>query len=234
MSGGENIDKIFSKITFENKNGKTSNLYFTENSNTSGSLQKFELPPLPPAGSFDVRFKSNRFVEHFSPGKEGSHLGISLQAIQGPIKFSWAISGESGSIYEISQESGGGWKQTLAGNGTIILPDCGNQNLILVKKSVDEIPKGFIVDQNFPNPFNPTTTISFTLPQPSLVNVKVFNTIGQVISVLANKNIYPAGQVHLTFTSNNLPSGVYYYSVDAQNIEGGKTFRATKKMILLQ
>jgi carboxypeptidase T len=228
------IDHCLNKIAFENEDGKTSNIYFTENSTTIESEQSFELPPRPPEGSFDVRFRSNRYIDHFSPEGKTQELGISLQSTKGPIIVSWEISRENRSIFEICQESENGWKQTLVGNGKLILPDGGNRNLVLKQKSTEEIPHRFSVEQNYPNPFNPTTTISFNIPQPSVVNVTVFNTIGQTVAVLADRKLYPAGQVHLTFTSNNLPSGVYYYSVDAQGVDGNKTFKLTKKMILLQ
>jgi carboxypeptidase T len=228
--GSVEVEPGLNAITFKNENGKTSSLYFSENSMAG----QFELPPVPPSGSFDVRFTSNRYLEHFSPEDQTQQLGISLQSAAGPLKIEWKITEGNEAIYEMSQESDGGWKQTLVGNGTLTLPVGGDRNLILTRRIVADIPRSFFLEQNYPNPFNPATTIGFNIPQPSVVSVTIFNTIGQTIDILADKTVFPAGQVHLTFTSSNLPSGVYYYTVDASTVDGNNSFKATKKMILLQ
>ena len=99
--------------------------------------------------------------------------------------------------------------------------------------SIREIPAGpvvpdnFSLHQNFPNPFNPVTTISFDLPMKSDVNLKVFNIAGEeVFSV--NTGTLNAGFYSYDFNASDLASGVYIYRVDADN------FSAAKKMLLLK
>jgi hypothetical protein len=72
----------------------------------------------------------------------------------------------------------------------------------------------FVLNQNYPNPFNPSTVISFTLPEPSFVTVKVFDSLGRVISILCNEEKI-AGSYNLDFSGHGLTSGIYYYTVQA-------------------
>ncbi len=89
------------------------------------------------------------------------------------------------------------------------------------------IPKKYKLYQNFPNPFNPTTTITYDLPLSGHVKIDVFNLLGQKMKTLvdANKN---AGKYEIQYNAENLASGVYYYRLQAGE------FRQLKKMILLQ
>jgi plastocyanin len=88
-------------------------------------------------------------------------------------------------------------------------------------------PDRFIVEQNYPNPFNPSTKIRYDLPQKSLVTVTVFNILGKEIATLVNGE-QASGRHEINFTTENLPSGVYLYRVQA-----GK-YVQTKKMSLLK
>ena len=81
--------------------------------------------------------------------------------------------------------------------------------------------------QNYPNPFNPSTKISFKIPQTSIVQIKVYDVLGNEISSLINEE-KPAGQYELTFDGTDLPSGVYFYQLKVGD------FVLTKKMLLLK
>lgn len=87
-----------------------------------------------------------------------------------------------------------------------------------------KIPDDFQLFQNFPNPFNSSTSIKFYLPRAEYVTIKLYNLIGQGIETLV-EGIVPAGQHQLQWTTNNLASGVYIYQMQA-----GK-FSDTKKLI---
>ncbi|HWP82727.1 MAG TPA: T9SS type A sorting domain-containing protein [Bacteroidota bacterium] len=88
-------------------------------------------------------------------------------------------------------------------------------------------PTEFGLDQNFPNPFNPTTIISYQLPTRVPVRLVVFNIIGQEVAVLVNTE-QEAGSYRIVFDSSSLPGGVYLYRLTAGD------FRQTKRMILLR
>jgi len=85
----------------------------------------------------------------------------------------------------------------------------------------------FILEQNYPNPFNPSTTIKYSLSQSENVRIEIFNTLGQKIQTLLNKQM-PTGHHEIEFNATNIPSGVYLYSIRAGD------FYDVKKMILLR
>ena len=88
-------------------------------------------------------------------------------------------------------------------------------------------PSEFSLMQNYPNPFNPGTIISYSLPSVSNVKLTVYNTLGQTIKTLENgfKN---AGNYSVTFNASDIPSGIYFYKLEA-----GK-FSQIKKLLLLK
>ena len=91
----------------------------------------------------------------------------------------------------------------------------------------EAIPSEFSLSQNYPNPFNPITTIRYELPKATHVALKVYDIMGDEITVLVNKN-KDAGVHHVQFNAANLPSGVYFYRLQA------KDFVTTRKCILLK
>ena len=88
-------------------------------------------------------------------------------------------------------------------------------------------PHSFSLEQNCPNPFNPSTTIGFIVPQSDFVTLKVFNTVGQEIETLVSDRLEP-GRYTVRFDGQNLPSGIYFSEMTA------RTFRQVKRMVLLR
>lgn len=89
------------------------------------------------------------------------------------------------------------------------------------------IPDRYELLQNYPNPFNPTTKIEYALPEDGVVNLTVYNIIGQVVKEIVNE-YRRAGYYEVMFNANNLSSGLYIY-----RITSGK-FNTTKKMLLIK
>src|SRR3990172_7221484 len=105
-------------------------------------------------------------------------------------------------------------------------------NLLLgVPVSVEEnhqlVPEAFFVNQNFPNPFNPTTTIIYGLPGEDHVTARGFNVLGQEVATLFDGR-QSAGTHQLSFDASRLPSGVYIYTVRSGETE------ITKQMVLIR
>ncbi|NUM72350.1 MAG: T9SS type A sorting domain-containing protein [Ignavibacteriaceae bacterium] len=92
---------------------------------------------------------------------------------------------------------------------------------------VFEAPKSFELSQNYPNPFNPSTRISFTVPADSRVKISVFNGVGELIKVLED-GIREAGYHSVVFDAASLPSGMYYYRLEAGD------FVQSRKMLLIK
>jgi hypothetical protein len=89
------------------------------------------------------------------------------------------------------------------------------------------LPRAFALEQNFPNPFNPSTDIRFALPVAADVHLTVFNILGQEIAVLA-EGPHTAGLHTVTFDASRLPAGVYFYRLEAGS------FSDIRKMLLLK
>lgn len=81
--------------------------------------------------------------------------------------------------------------------------------------------------ENYPNPFNPRTNIIFQLKEDNIVNLTVYNSIGEEVAILLNE-FKTSGKYSLSFDGENLPSGLYYYRLQTG------TFVQTKKMILVK
>jgi hypothetical protein len=81
--------------------------------------------------------------------------------------------------------------------------------------------------QNYPNPFNPETNIVFDLPEESFATVRIFNAIGQEVSTLISTEL-SAGRHSIAFRGSSLPSGIYFYRLDAGE------FSAQRKMLLIK
>jgi hypothetical protein len=98
-------------------------------------------------------------------------------------------------------------------------------NIIGINLISTEIPVKFVLHQNFPNPFNPSSKIKFELPSAGLTQIKIFDILGREVQVLVNKYLN-AGIYEVEFDASNLASGIYFYSMETNG------FKETKKMIL--
>ncbi len=89
------------------------------------------------------------------------------------------------------------------------------------------VPEEYSLMQNYPNPFNPSTTIQFSIPAEEFVSLSVFNSLGEKVSTLVSENLN-AGTYKFDWNAADLPSGIYFYKLQA----GG--FVESKKMILMK
>ncbi|MEJ5263166.1 MAG: PQQ-dependent sugar dehydrogenase [Ignavibacterium sp.] len=88
-------------------------------------------------------------------------------------------------------------------------------------------PKSFLLEQNFPNPFNPSTTISWQSPESGLQTLKVYDMLGNEVATLLN-DYKEAGKHSVEFNADNLPSGLYFYKLGVGN------FSSVRKMLLMK
>jgi|GEM_PF-2799488 len=100
-----------------------------------------------------------------------------------------------------------------------------------------QLPEAFTISQNFPNPFNPTTTINYSIPKTCMVSIKIYNILGKEIASLVNEvknagnysiNFFAEGGYESGGNAGRLASGTYFYRMTAGN------FVETKKLILLK
>ncbi|MCK5572630.1 MAG: T9SS type A sorting domain-containing protein, partial [Bacteroidetes bacterium] len=85
---------------------------------------------------------------------------------------------------------------------------------------------------NYPNPFNPVTTIPFTIPHRSHVTVRVFSLLGEHIATLVDDEIV-AGEHTVTWMPEGLASGSYFYRLQARSVEGGETGNYIENRVML-
>jgi len=121
-------------------------------------------------------------------------------------------------------DANNGW--IVGDNGTILHTTNGGVTFV-EEEQIADLPTAYYLSNNFPNPFNPSTKIKYSVPQTSTVQMKVFDVLGKEIETLVNEE-KPVGTYELNWNAANLPSGVYFYRLKAEN------FVQTRKMILLK
>jgi hypothetical protein len=91
----------------------------------------------------------------------------------------------------------------------------------------NEMPSGYALEQNFPNPFNPSTTIAYSIPKDGHVEMRIFDVIGRETATLVDR-FQQAGKYRASFDASSLPSGVYIYRLMSSG------FVATRRMVLVR
>jgi hypothetical protein len=91
-----------------------------------------------------------------------------------------------------------------------------------------ETPSGFFISTNYPNPFNASTTISYQLPQASVVTLEVYDMLGRKVETLIDNRHDAAGEHHITWDASDNTSGLYFYRLEVDGHSG------TSKMLLLK
>ena len=94
-------------------------------------------------------------------------------------------------------------------------------------EQISSVPRQFTLEQNFPNPFNPTTTIRFALSERAMADLSVYNILGQAVKTLVSGDLDP-GEYDVTLDATDLPTGVYFYRLTAG------TFAQSRKLVILK
>ena len=115
----------------------------------------------------------------------------------------------------------------IVGSGGTILKTSNGGTTDAVQ-TMNERPSDFQLLQNFPNPFNPSTNISFSLPERAVVRLTVFDLLGRTAATLVNGEYLNGGTHTIKWDAADFPSGVYFYKLEAGNIS------QTRKLLLLR
>jgi len=97
----------------------------------------------------------------------------------------------------------------------------------ILSTSDEMVPLTYGLSQNYPNPFNPVTTINFSIPNSGDVHLIVYDALGREVTKLINREMKP-GHHSVSFNGDNLPTGLYFYTIIVND------FTDTKKMLLLK
>ena len=226
VSSGGNARTRSSSFTDLTKKANTlsfneGNLYFGI-SIPDEEILSYQLPPKPPTGMFDVRFVGDRKMVETSGA-------IEIMNNTQDISISYSVSIDAGDDMRWVLVSSEGNEYELKGSGNIVVD--GNVSHFTLNK-VSSIPTEFALSQNFPNPFNPTTSISYSLPKNSDLYLSIYSLTGQKIIELVDGHV-TAGMYTVTWNGINhagipVSSGVYIYMLQSDS------FTAVKKMILIK
>lgn len=208
-------------LTIRDGSGRSGTLYFTD-SQQKIDASRFELPPVPPSGIFDIRFATQRFVETLSTGQG---VPILIQSDTDPLVLSWNITENSGPYFIQTAE---GASIPLTASGSMPL-DRATFGLSLDKgiTHTDDRPIAFSLEQNYPNPFNPSTLIRYSLSKNTHVSVKIVDLLGREVTTLVDAD-EPSGTHVVRWEAGNKASGIYFYRMQTPE------FSETRKMLLLR
>jgi hypothetical protein len=149
----------------------------------------------------------------------------------------WATSFTGGTYQHVDFHSFGGVTRGWAvGNAGVISAFYGT--VTGVEDGTKEVPTAFALEQNFPNPFNPSTTIRYSLPTEATVKLAVYNILGQEVVSLKNE-VQGAGQYDVVWNGRTdagspVATGVYFYRLEARPTDGAEPFATLKKMVMVK
>lgn len=105
--------------------------------------------------------------------------------------------------------------------------------LVSVETGAGLLPLEFELFQNHPNPFNPSTTITYAIPYESSVKLTIYNSLGKVVREIAN-GIVGQGVYQVRFDASSLPSGLYFCAIEARGTQNSQEYKSVKKMLLVK
>jgi hypothetical protein len=210
----EHFNEDWGRIIITDNAKKSFTLYAV---NEETDLEFYELPPIPPEDAFDIRFGSGRIAENL----KNENQTIEMRGISYPV----TVKVENLSI-TLQDESGKILNADLKSDGSIIITNESIDRLFILSDK-SETPILYTLEQNFPNPFNPSTTIKFAVNKESNVNLSIYNVLGELVTTLVDEQM-KAGYYEYEFNASKLASGIYIYRIKAND------FVEMKKMVLLK
>ncbi len=160
----------------------------------------------------------------------------------GRIVSLWLGSSTGDGLHEIKLMDANGQNYVMLTDTSSPFPEvddiglgCGPSFGVTSAKAGDNFPTGFVLQQNFPNPFNPQTRIEFSVPHFSYVKVTVYDVLGKAVALLVNEK-RPAGTHEVTWNALGYASGVYIYRLEAfpTDIPNAELMTETKKLMLVK
>jgi hypothetical protein len=225
----------YNTITITDKNGSSQTLYFGLDADGKVNKELYQMPPLPPSSIFDVRFASQRILETYPRdiAKYNQHT-ININSAEFPVTISWNVNNSNGKNFSITDAVNGkliGVKE-INGEGSIKVSNRNLTSLTLKIQNGEELPIEFALGQNYPNPFNPTTKMTVAVPKAAMVEIVVYNILGQKVRTLTNE-VKPAGYHTIEWNGKSdagsiVPSGVYFMRM----VSG--SFTKVNKLLMLK
>lgn len=207
------------RIMFKDRTGNSGILYLALNDDFDNG---YELPPVPPAGIFDVRYSSGRYLESLNK----TDLDIQLSSAHFPVKI--RADNLNGYLLHLKDTIGGKvLNHSLEQGEEIQISQPLTRMALTAQLSSSILPLKYELHQNYPNPFNPTTVIKFELRENGHISIQLYNILGKKIADLVDANL-PAGYHQVEANARDFASGVYFYVMKSGN------FESVKKMIIMK
>jgi photosystem II stability/assembly factor-like uncharacterized protein len=227
-------------VLISDGSGDEQKLYFGR-MDEKGTLSSgsFELPPPPPVGILDACFPDRQMVKMIDYSITGAvEIPVFIRSQHYPVSVSVDFKeSQVTSITVVNSANNAVIGQLSADHNTpVCIFDKSVSNITLkVTNGSVNLPKQFALMQNFPNPFNPTTTIRFDLPVQSTVTLELYNILGQRVEFLLNQEQLAAGTHDVRLDASSFASGVYFYRIKAQGNTGVfSAFHEVKKLLLIK
>ena len=222
----------FPRLKFENPAGLRQTLLMSDISLSTEEKARFIVPPLPPAGSFDARFAGGLRI------MDSDEAILKIQSTRYPVSITiTGLPDETQNRYFLKPVSANAIENRfeLLNNQTIKIFDKKSTQYILTKIGTapeSSTPNKFLLHPNYPNPFNPRTTIEYAIPKAAFVEVSIYNSTGVKIRTLLHEQ-QAAGTHTIKWDGRDndtriVSSGWYYYHLEAGEL------KATGRMLLLR
>ncbi len=200
------------RIDLRDASGESRSLYCLPSQ--SGAATHGELPPVPPGTVFDIRFADNSFV-----GVADRRLPIRLQGVRYPLTIRPVLHG--GGSMDLEADG----KRIAPSNGvyTVARP----QELTVAFSSAGEMPAAYALSENYPNPFNPSTSFVCSLPEDSYLSVVIYDNLGRMVKKVADGNA-SAGRKAFAWDAKgddgrSVASGIYLCRMEARPLSGASS-----------
>ena len=229
LDGVKLLDDLAVRIDVEQDGRALQPLFIAYENGFDGDESPFFMPPVPPLGSVDVRLENDLYVS------EKMEVSLAIQQNGTPL-FVTLENGYEAQITFLTRENGSVVR--VLTNGTKIEVPQGATSAVVALSHFgeedDELSNTFSLAQNFPNPFNPSTQIAYSVPVDAQVQISVYNMLGQQVATL-QEGFLTSGSYTVNLDGSSLSSGVYLYKITAHPVgNSAPAFEAVRKMTLLK
>ena len=239
-SSQESEGQPLGTLSFRQPSGIVRKLYLFSGASSAERNRQFELPPIPPEGSFDVRFPATQTEAVFIGGNGmGRALPVRISTDVNDLTLGWDLkepneslsfilkNGEHSSSYVLQRRGSVDIRLNSPVTSAVLIP-------VMNGKAGDMLPRSVVLGQNFPNPFNPTTTIEYGVPFSAVVKLVLYDILGRQVKELASGG-EAAGFYAVQWDATAASSGVYYYRLEVVNpADPARIYHETRKMFLVR
>jgi hypothetical protein len=203
-------------LRIADRSGREAVLQFARSDGGRG----ISLPPVPPAGCFDVRYSDGTALAR--PNRAGpNRVAVRIATTEYPVVISW-------NGYDEIFSAGitiGNRRYPLRSPGTVVVSEGTAVSISFLEEDV--VPSAYQLRQNYPNPWNPETVIEYGLPSAVHVRLEIINMLGEEVRMLVDQE-QSAGFHSVTLDGASMSSGVYLFKITAGS------YSEVKKMILMR